>query len=155
MSFKYLDQHGEISSFTADDQRCQLISSEHVCLDGRVQPYGCLKNAEDMQIWWGGEVYTLALPTSRRKNRQGNALSGGLDLHSQMPGTILQVLVDIGDLVSAGQSLILMESMKMEMNLESPSDGVVSQILFQTGDRVDRGALLLQLKQASGIGTVL
>lgn len=147
MSLKYVDLEGNNISYVANPERCELISSAVARLDGILSPYAITVNSEEMQVWWKGQVYSLTLPsTNRRKSKGAGAKEGGRDLVSQMPGTLLKILVAEGDEVNLRQPLVLMESMKMEMTLESPGQGKVSKIFFQTGDKVDRGALLLQLE---------
>ena len=60
-----------------------------------------------------------------------------------MNGTMVSILVNSGDAVSKGQSLVIMEAMKMEHTIKAPNDGIVNEIFFQAGDMVDGGAELL------------
>ena len=146
MIFRYLNSEGETIAMTPDKERCELLSSELVRVDGRQFPYAVTSTSEEMQIWWKGQVYTIGLPShSRRKSRGTSVGEEGRNLLAQMPGTILKILTAVGDKVTKRQPLVLMESMKMEMTLESPADGTVSKLYYQSGDRVDRGALLLQI----------
>lgn len=74
------------------------------------------------------------------------ALMGGNNLAAPMPGKILAVNAKAGDTVKAGEPLIIMEAMKMEMTLEAPRDGVVEQVSAKTGALVTDGEVLLALK---------
>lgn len=74
----------------------------------------------------------------------GPALSGEV-VKAQMPGTILNVKVNVGDAVKAGQVLVVMEAMKMEIEVMAPHDGKVAQIAVAKGAAVDTGAALLSL----------
>jgi 3-methylcrotonyl-CoA carboxylase alpha subunit len=67
-----------------------------------------------------------------------------------MNGTIVQVLVEPGQLVKAGDTLLIMEAMKMEHAIQADTDGEVTEVYYQTGDLVDGGASLLQFEPASG-----
>ena len=60
-----------------------------------------------------------------------------------MPGTILDVKVNVGDTVSNGQVLVLLEAMKMENEICAPADGKVLSVNVKKGDAVDTGALLV------------
>jgi len=60
-----------------------------------------------------------------------------------MPGTILEVHVGEGDTVSRGQSLLVLEAMKMENDIMAPSDGVVKAIHTAKGASVNSGDLLM------------
>ena len=60
-----------------------------------------------------------------------------------MNGTIVSVLVQPGESVSKGQSLIIMEAMKMEHTIKAPTNGTIDEIYFNTADMVDGGVALL------------
>jgi propionyl-CoA carboxylase alpha chain len=60
-----------------------------------------------------------------------------------MPGVVLDVRVQPGDHVSAGQTLVVLEAMKMEHHMKAPADGVVAEVRVQQGEQVENGALLL------------
>lgn len=66
-------------------------------------------------------------------------------LTAPMPGKILSVEVNRGDLVSRGQTLVILEAMKMKNAIKSPYDGVVMEILVQAEQTVAYGDLLVQL----------
>jgi biotin carboxyl carrier protein len=59
-----------------------------------------------------------------------------------MPGKVVKVLVAEGDPVSAGQTLLVLEAMKMEHTVRAPADGTLSRLAVSSGDQVDTGALL-------------
>ena len=62
-----------------------------------------------------------------------------------MPGTILDVKVSVGDSVSSGSVLCILEAMKMENEIVAPQDGTVASINVNVGDMVEAGALLATL----------
>ena len=62
-----------------------------------------------------------------------------------MPGTVLQVRVEPGQEVSAGDVLVVIEAMKMEHAITAPKDGVVLKVGFAVGDRVGPGDALAEL----------
>ena len=68
------------------------------------------------------------------------AVAGGLV--APMPGKVLAIDATIGDQVTKGQVLVLMEAMKMEHQITAPADGEVTEILIQVGEQVDNGSLL-------------
>jgi propionyl-CoA carboxylase alpha chain len=65
-----------------------------------------------------------------------------------MPGSILRILVAVGDTVAAGQALLAMEAMKMEHQVVSPVAGEVSAVLVQAGQQVDSGQTLVTIDPA-------
>lgn len=64
-------------------------------------------------------------------------------LHSTMAGTVFKVMVSAGDEVTAGQTVIVLESMKMEIPVEAEFGGKVSEVLAAEGDFVNEGDALL------------
>lgn len=69
----------------------------------------------------------------------------GEKVTSQLPGTITAVKVAVGDAVSAGQVLVVIEAMKMENDMVAPCAGTVKQVAVKQGDSVESGALLVVL----------
>ena len=69
----------------------------------------------------------------------------GGHLTAPMPGSVVSVLVNIGDVVKKGQPLIIMEAMKMEHTIVAPLDGVVEAIYFAAKEQVKEGAELVAL----------
>lgn len=62
-----------------------------------------------------------------------------------LPGTIFKLNVKIGDEVAAGETLLIMEAMKMENNIQSQVDGRVKSIMIKEGDAVLQDDILLEL----------
>jgi propionyl-CoA carboxylase alpha chain len=60
-----------------------------------------------------------------------------------MPGVVLDVRVEAGQRVAAGQTLVVLEAMKMEHHMAAPADGVVAEVRVAAGEQVENGALLL------------
>jgi biotin carboxyl carrier protein len=72
-----------------------------------------------------------------------NSAAGGTKVTSPLPGTILDVFVNVGDQVKAGQRVVLLEAMKMENNIEADTDGTVTSVNVRKGDSVLEGDTLL------------
>ncbi len=72
--------------------------------------------------------------------------SGPAPLVAPMPGLVVRVHVSIGDDVSAGQGLVVMEAMKMENELRTPAAGRVKAIRVTPGTAVEKGTLLIELE---------
>ena len=85
------------------------------------------------------------VPVEEASGRAGAA--GGLN--APMPGKVVRVMVGAGDTVSRGQTLMVLEAMKMEHAITAPGDGVVALVAFAEGDQVAEGAELLQLETVS------
>ena len=75
------------------------------------------------------------------------ALSSSDSLTAPMPGKIIAVKAKAGDSIKAGDPLIIMEAMKMEMTLEAPRDGVVAEVTAEVDALVADGEILLSLEE--------
>ena len=92
-------------------------------------------------------AYEFALRDPRKAllaAASGTAASGGV-LTAPMPGKVVKLLVKEGDLVNEGQSLLIMEAMKMQNELRAGSAGRVSKITVQEGATVETGGILMIL----------
>jgi propionyl-CoA carboxylase alpha chain len=74
--------------------------------------------------------------------------SGGLI--APMPGKVIDLRVQVGDAVRAGETLVVLEAMKMEHPMNAPVDGTVTEVRVAVGEQVDNGALLLVVGPAGG-----
>lgn len=72
--------------------------------------------------------------------------SNKLEIGSSIPGTVIKVLVEPGQKVKEGESLIVIEAMKMETNIVASCDGEVEEVLAEEGKQVKSGQLLVKLK---------
>ena len=66
-------------------------------------------------------------------------------VQAHITGTVWKIEVKAGDQVEEGQTLVIIESMKMEMPVESPARGRVESVVVTEGQAVDEGAVLLTL----------
>ena len=95
-----------------------------------------------------GTGIDLELRTLRQDRKQASTPSGSLQ--APMPGTVLIVQVENGDLVQEGDVLIVLESMKMELSIAAPHAGVVSGLSLRPGDRVELGQSLVAVIAPAG-----
>jgi biotin carboxyl carrier protein len=66
-------------------------------------------------------------------------------IKAPMPGLIVDLRVKDGDVVKAGDPLLVLEAMKMENIIKSPGDGLIKKVNVKKGDRVEKGQLLIEL----------
>ena len=74
---------------------------------------------------------------------QGTA--GSVKVEAPMPGTILDVKVSVGDSVSSGSVLCILEAMKMENEIVAPQDGTIASVNVSKGDSVEAGQVIITL----------
>lgn len=114
----------------------------HVSVDGdEISVNGTTYNV-DLEADKGTPVRKKPEPKKESKK----AVSNENEVVASMSANVFKVQVAVGDKVIAGQSLIVLEAMKMEIPIESPRDGEVAQILTQKGATVSTGDVLVKLK---------
>ncbi len=74
------------------------------------------------------------------------AFSGAVSVKAPMPGTINVIKVNVGDKVSRGQVLAVLEAMKMENEIMAEADGTVASVVAAQGQSVNTGDVILTLK---------
>jgi biotin carboxyl carrier protein len=98
---------------------------------------------DEVYVRIGTRTFIVGLPqASLRAHSQGKT---GDALHADMPGTVISLHTEVGAEVRAGDKLIVIESMKLQVSLVAPRDGVVEGIHVPAETAFDRGALLISL----------
>jgi biotin carboxyl carrier protein len=69
-----------------------------------------------------------------------------IEVVAPMPGTIAEIIVEVGDQVKADEELVILEAMKMENPVVAPSDGVVKEVKVEEEDKVDTNQVLIVLE---------
>jgi acetyl-CoA carboxylase biotin carboxylase subunit len=102
--------------------------------------------ADGFRIGMGKVSKQAAAGGRQAKVKRQTSKAGGNDsLEAAMPGQVREVLVKEGDSVEQGQTLALLEAMKMEIRVAAPHPGKVVRVLIQTGQVVERGQQLFEL----------
>lgn len=100
------------------------------------------------EVLLNGENYDVRVQDERahrlaRARGELDGDSGLVSTKSPMPGVIVNVLVEVGQAVSKGETLVILESMKMENELKATMDGTVTDIQVEAGATVEKGAVLV------------
>ena len=133
-----------------DGENWQLSGNSALILpDGRIKVEmhdGTVHFANSAKVgdtWWihlAGHTFCI---DCIEPGAADDADDGGLT--APMPGKVLQVLVEKGQKVEAGQALMILEAMKMEHRIIASIDGFVDAIHFNEGDQVQQGVALLDI----------
>ena len=105
------------------------------------------REAGEITLQFEGREYHLFDASQRRRP----APSRAGDLHAPMAGKIIRVLVQPGEHVKAGATLLILEAMKMEQQITAPQDGMVTRLLCREGDQVTAGTELVVLELATAV----
>jgi biotin carboxyl carrier protein len=119
-------------------------------LDGESYTAFVLQENGRMQVFIDGVRYTAEVLDEHEKLlREVAANTGGLDdvyeLKAPMPGLVIKLPVSVGQVVSQGDVLVILESMKMQNELRAPQPGIVEEVLAQEGGSVEKRDVIVVL----------
>ena len=134
------DKSVDVEILGAQDGKLNLL------IDGeRVTAYVSSDNAKRW-VTINGRTVLLTKQTGSRKSGGGHHPAAG-ELTAPMPGQVRAVNVSEGDTVSKGQTLMVLEAMKMEIRIQAPSDGTVKKLFVRQGETVEREQLLIEISE--------
>lgn len=98
---------------------------------------------ETVWVFHDGVVHEIADPAPSRARARTSA--GGGSLTSPMPATVVDVKVKVGDPVTRGDIVIVLEAMKMELPVRAPGDGQVTAVHCRPGELVQPDTVLIEI----------
>jgi 3-methylcrotonyl-CoA carboxylase alpha subunit len=113
---------------------------------GRIHVVHVAGTGPDLWMHWNGRVFHRPFERERVARHARASSDPHQSLSAPMPGTVLKVLAVPGSTVHKGDTLIVLEAMKMELPIRASSDGVVSAVHCREGELVQPGAVLLDLE---------
>ncbi|NWG33949.1 MAG: biotin/lipoyl-binding protein [Chloroflexi bacterium] len=132
------DRSAEVKVVSVSDGRLELL------MDGeRVIAHISVDNAR----YWvtiKGRTFALTQSSGARKGGGAHHHAAG-ELTAPMPGQVRAVNVSEGDAVTKGQTLLILEAMKMEIRIQAPMDGIVKKLLVKQGETVEREQMLVEI----------
>jgi len=102
-------------------------------------------SSDNSKRWVTINGQTSLLTKSSGTKRSGAKHEHSGEMTAPMPGQVRAVNVSEGDTVTKGQTLMVLEAMKMEMKIQAPSDGTVSKLFVKQGDTVEREQILIEV----------
>jgi len=145
-----ISSNGKTFALTLDDKTIQAeilhaeIGKLDLLIDGqRVTAYVSSDNAKRW-VTVNGQTFVLTKSSGARKGGHAHHAAG--ELTAPMPGQVRAVNVNEGDAVTKGQTLLVLEAMKMEIRVQAPRDGVVSSVLVTGGQTVEREQILVKIE---------
>jgi biotin carboxyl carrier protein len=113
-------------------------------VDGRTVAFHAASDGPRVHLRHGGRSFRVDIADPRDQARSRGADSG--EIVAEMPGTLLQLLKAAGDEVAAGETVLTIESMKLQMNLTAPRAGRIARVLVAADQTFDKGATLVVLE---------
>ena len=112
-------------------------------LDGRKVEAHISTDGARRWISVGGKTLVFSKTSGQRRGGTGGYSSGRLT--APMPGQVRAVNVAVGEAVTKGQTLLVLEAMKMEIRIQAPSDGMVARLAVEQGETVEREQVLIEI----------
>ena len=142
---KYRIQQGDDDPFIVE---ARWLDGKQLVLrrEGKSYWAGCQVGSDEVEVYLRGSRYLAEVVDPRRKALRIGQGAAGDRVATQMPGRIVKVCAEVGQAVSKGDVLVVVEAMKMENPLKSPRDGVVSGIEVSEGDLVEGKTTLITLE---------
>ena len=112
-------------------------------VDGRAYPGWRCTVGDEVHVRLGGRTFIIGLPQAQLRAHVHS--KGDDEVHADMPGTMIAIHAEAGASVAAGDKLVTIESMKLQVSLVAHRDGVVDKVHVQAETAFERGALLVSL----------
>ncbi len=116
------------------------IDAATLRIDGRHYKY--VRRAREM--WIAHDGWTWHVKEATAEDVHDAHVDG--ELRAPMPGSVLLVPKAIGDSVEAGETIVVLESMKMELSLVAPVTGTVTELVVAVGDKVGRDEVVARVE---------
>jgi len=130
----------DVEILRADAEREQL----ELLIDGeRVMAY---VSSDGAKRWVTVNGQTVVLTKASGAKRRGSGHDHGAGLVAPMPGLVRSVSVVEAEAVKKGQTLLVLEAMKMEIRIQAPKDGLVKKLFVKQGQTVEREQVLIEIE---------
>lgn len=133
-----------------DFQALRQHTSYSLLVDGKSYETNIYQDNGDWEVCLRGRRFHIGVEDERERllriaAGQPSRQKGKISLRAPMPGLVIDIPVNEGDEVKAGQVLLILESMKMQNELTAPRDGKIARIQAKVNDNVERKETLLIL----------
>ena len=142
----HVTYNGQIAELDLVHQDGSELLLEQVLADGtrqRIRTAGHTGSGDERKVWVNGRYHTY----QRIRQRGQSSVLGEDSLAASIPAVVTEILVNPGNIVSEGDRLILLESMKMVIPIQAPYHGTVTAINCAAGESVQAGVALIELKK--------
>jgi biotin carboxyl carrier protein len=112
----------------------------------RITAYVSSDNAKRW-VTINGQTFVLTKPAAGARDRGHGHYPAAGELTAPMPGQVRAVNVREGESVTKGQTLLVLEAMKMEIRIQAPHEGKVRKLLVQQGQTVEREQMLIEIEE--------
>ncbi len=121
-------------------------------IDNRVYEISAKRrNADEYSVFINGKVIDVVVRTGLQERassliEKSSEFKHKMEVKAPMPGMILKVKKNVGESVEKGDSIIILEAMKMENDIKSPFTGSIKEVKVTENTPVDKGAILFTIE---------
>jgi acetyl/propionyl-CoA carboxylase alpha subunit len=140
---------------TVDSRLLRGGSLRSLIVDGRSYESATMPVRDGMDVYVSGDVFRFRVTDLLWARAEGSVLAaarGREDVLSPMPGAVVRILVAVGESVDPGQTVAVVEAMKMQNDVAAVRGGQVTEIRAEAGAVVDQGAVLVVLDDGGEAG---
>ncbi|WHS58555.1 acetyl/propionyl/methylcrotonyl-CoA carboxylase subunit alpha [Pseudomonas sp. G2-4] len=131
----------DVATGSAQRQGDQLII-EH---NGLRRRHRAIRAGDSLFLQWEGDLHRIDVHDPLAAAESSHGHQGGLT--APMNGSIVRVLVNVGQTVETGTQLVVLEAMKMEHSIRAPKTGVIKALYCQEGEMVSEGSVLVAFEE--------
>jgi len=146
-----ISSNGKTFTLALDDKTIQaeVLQAENgklkLLIDG--QHITAYVSSDNAKRWVTVNGQTFVLTKSSGVRRGGHAHHAAGELTAPMPGQVRALNVSEGEAVTKGQTLLVLEAMKMEIRVHAPRGGVVRKLFVKEGQTVEREQILIEIEE--------
>jgi biotin carboxyl carrier protein len=125
-----------------------LLLGQMSCI-GKVTQTSADTKKYTVQLYGEKIEVQISTPLDKVIEKMGYGKASGVQqkqLKAPMPGMVLEVIVQAGDTIKAGDKLVVLEAMKMENVLQASADGIIKKINVTKGEAVNKGEVLIEME---------
>ena len=134
---------GAVSATAVASIASATVDTLDIVIDGVARRAIVARTRDRIHVAIAGHAWTFERVDDAHGASAGGAGSGSVI--APMPGKVVKVLVAVGDTVTAGQPLVVVEAMKMETTLVAEIDGHVTTVAAEAGTMIDAGTIVVQI----------
>lgn len=146
------EEKEELSLFSIDDEQKEIEflrideSTYSILVDNRSITVGVFREGKKIQVFHEGDLYEIEAVSGRDASQTEGA--GSLNITAPMHSRVVKILKKQGDSVEVGDSVIVVEAMKMESELKASASGTVKEVRVKEGETVEKDSVLVALSDS-------
>lgn len=121
------------------------MTPDHIILHDGQETKQAFYQSTDNTLWFFTEEGQVKVRQSQGSTSRTISPATSHELKAPMPATVVAILKQLGDTVSMGEPLMVLEAMKMEHTIHAPNDGLIAEIFFCVGEQVSEGSELIAI----------